>query len=181
LRPRGKAVSPEEYFTFILNSARSEFPHVERRGSEFVLGNGEQIVISQRFSPSQESGFVAVSLAFRGVQTTDSLAKIVDLATRESVTCEFSIAARGLEDFTAIRKSCQTIALDFSSTPDGNFHATVKLRGVQFDVNAFTSTGNLALKGTYNRFVGDIKRAIRLLLTGRNPSLIDRILDSLHA
>ena len=121
-----------------------------------------------------------MSLAFRGVQTTESLARIMDVATRESVTCDFSIAARGLRDFTTIKKMCQTYARNFSSTSDGNFHASVKMKGVPFDVDAFPLTGNLAVRGTYNRFVGDIGGAIRLLLAGRSPSLVDSIMGSLH-
>lgn len=180
LRPRGEGMSPEEHFAFILSAARSEFARLERRGSEFVLGNGEEIVISQRFSPALEGGFVRVSLAFRGVQTTEALAKVMDIATRESVICEFSIAARGLVDFNVIRKVCQSSAPNFTYTPDGNFHASIKLKGVPLDVDAFPSTGNLAVKGTYNRFVGDIRGALHFLLTGRSHSLIDSFLNSLH-
>jgi hypothetical protein len=171
---------PEEHFAFILSAARSEFPRFERRGSEFVLGNGEEIVISQRFPPALEGGFVKVSMAFRGVQTTEALAKVMDMATSESVTCEFSIAARGLVDFSVVRKVCQSSAPNFSDTRDGNFHANLRLKGVPLNVDAFPSTGNLAVKGTYNRFVGDIRGALRLLLTGRSPSLIDFFLNSLH-
>ena len=173
-------MSPEEHFTFILSAARSGFARFERRGSDFILGNGEEIVVSQRFLPTLEGGFVKVSMAFRGVQSTEGLARVMDIATRESVTCEFSIAARGVEDFSVVRKVCQSLAPDFSYTPDGNFHASIRLKGVPLDVDAFPSTGNLAMKGTYNRFVGDIRGALRLLLTGHSPSLIDSFLNSLH-
>lgn len=171
---------PEEHFSVILSAARSEFVRVERRGSDFVLGNGEEITISQRFPPALEGGFVRLSLAFRGVQSVEGLAKVMDIATRESVTCEFSMAARGLKDFDRIRRVCQSSASSFSDTPDGNFHASTKLKGIPLEVDAFPSTGNLAVKGTYNRFVGDIKGAIRSLLTGRSPSLVDYFLGSLH-
>jgi hypothetical protein len=180
VRPRGEGISPQEHFAFILSAARSEFARFERRGSDFILGNGEEIVVSQRFLPALEGGFVRVSMAFRGVQSTEGLAKVMDIATRESVTCEFSIAARGVEDFSAVRQVCQSSAPGFSYTPDGNFHASIRLRGVPLDVDAFPSTGNLAVKGTYNRFIGDIRGALRFLLTGRSPSLIDSFLGSLH-
>jgi hypothetical protein len=173
-------MSPEQHFAFILSAARSEFSRFERRGSEFVLRNGGEIVISQRFPPALEGGFIRVSMAFRGVETIEALAKVMHMATRESVTCEFSIAARGQLDFSIIRKVCQSSAANLSDTRDGNFHASIRLKGVPLDVDAFPSTGNLAVKGTYNRFVGDIRGALRFLLTGRSPSLIDSFLNSLH-
>jgi len=131
-------------------------------GGEFALG--DHIVISQLLPASAEDGFIKVPLAFRGVKTVDELLGILDLATKESVTCEFSIAVKGVRQFESMRERCRKLSPEFRETVEGNFRAEINLGSVSLEVDAFRSTGNLSLKGTYNRYVGDIRRLLSSLL-----------------
>lgn len=166
MRTRRDLQSPDDYVDSVMDYARSEFKEVERRGAEFILRNDEEIVLSQRFPSSMEGRFVKLSFAFRGVRTTHGLAKLMDIATKESVTCDFSIAARGVANTDQLRRVCRSSAREFSETADGNFRAKLTLHGVSLEVDAYARTGNVSIRGTHNRFLGDIGKAIDSLLAG---------------
>ena len=166
LRPRAKDQSQVDWLEIITEGSSPILGRAVRIGAEFALG--DHIVISQLFPASAEDGFVKVPLSFRGVRTVEELLHILDLATKESVTCEFSIAAKRVRQFESMKERCRKLSSEFRETAEGNFRAKISLGNVSLEVDAFRSTGDLSLRGTYNKYVGDIRRALNSLLSARS-------------
>ena len=100
---------------------------------------------------------------------------VMESLTRESVICDFSIAARGVERFEGIADRCRRAASEFREMTGGNFQAKVSACGVSFEVEAFPSTGNISFRGTYNRYLGDVRGALGYILTGARPSALNSL------
>jgi len=145
------------------------------RGSEIVIGNQGQIVLAQRFPPTVKGGYLKISLGFRGAQSVDEVVSILRTSTAEVVTCEFSVSIRGSLDIEHVKRTCRSSGTGFSETAEGNFSAAVTLLGVHFTVNAYPVANSISIRGTYNRYLGDIGGAMESLLSSRRPSLLDAL------
>ena len=179
VRARRELHSPDDHFQVLMGLAQPKFGLASISARELVLGDKREIVVSRRFPCSYQDGYVKIPMMFRGVTTASELARLLEMATSESVVCDFSVAVREVGDMGRIEDICCKSRETYSVTPEGNFHAAVTLSGVRLEVYGYPRAGTLNIRGTYNKYLGDAAEAILSLLEDQGRSLQSRLREAL--
>lgn len=169
---RGEARSPEDYTSIFVSWLSRGIRFLRTDAGKHIFEGG---VLSALGLPIIEGPLVLVSFNFRDA-TPRFLDELLRAATSESATCTMHISLKWDGDFSDLEERVRKDSSDFSKTEEGNFSATLKLRGQMVRVNAYPPVKRLTLECNLGRWSGVPSALIGDVLEGKkSPSILKRI------